>query len=100
MCVCVCVCVCVRARTCAHTPHSSVGKESPCNAGDPASIPGLGRSPGEGNGNPLQYSVFLARESYGWRSLVGHSPWGASVLATKPQPPQFEVLFFFFKIGV
>ena len=37
-------------------PHSSVGKESACNAGDPSSIPGLGRSPGEGNGNPLQYS--------------------------------------------
>ena len=37
-------------------PHSSVGKESACNAGDLASIPGLGRSSGEGNGNPLQYS--------------------------------------------
>ena len=32
------------------------GKESACNAGDPGSIPGSGRSPGEGNGNPLQYS--------------------------------------------
>ena len=31
-------------------------KESACNAGDPGSIPGLGRFPGEGNGNPLQYS--------------------------------------------
>ena len=36
--------------------HSSVGKESACNAGDPGSIPGSGRFPGEGNGNPLQYS--------------------------------------------
>ena len=35
-------------------PRSSVGKESACNAGDLGSIPGLGRSPGEGNGNPLQ----------------------------------------------
>ena len=34
---------------------SSVGKESACSAGDPGSIPELGRSPGEGNGNPLQY---------------------------------------------
>ena len=34
----------------------SDGKVSACNAGDPGSIPGLGRSPGEGNGNPLQYS--------------------------------------------
>ena len=37
-------------------PYSSDGKESACNARDPRSIPGLGRSPGEGNGNPLQYS--------------------------------------------
>ena len=37
-------------------PHTSVGKESACNAGDPGSIPGLGRSPGEGNSNSLQYS--------------------------------------------
>ena len=37
-------------------PGSSDGEESACNAGDPGSIPGLGRSPGEGNGNPLQYS--------------------------------------------
>ena len=37
-------------------PDSSVGKESACNAGDPGSIPGSGRSPGEGKGYPLQYS--------------------------------------------
>ena len=42
-------------------PDSSVGKESACNAGDPGSIPGLGRSPGEGIGHPLLYS---------WASLV------------------------------
>ena len=41
--------------------HSSVGKESACNARDPGLIPGLGRSPGEGIGYPLQYS---------WASLV------------------------------
>ena len=35
---------------------SSIGKESACNAGDPGSIPGLERSPGEGIGYPLQYS--------------------------------------------
>ena len=40
---------------------SSVGKESTCNAGDPGSIPGLGRSPGERIGYPLQYS---------WTSIV------------------------------
>ena len=37
-------------------PGGSDGKESACNAGDLSSIPGLGRSPGGGNGNPLQYS--------------------------------------------
>ena len=37
-------------------PCSSAGKESACNAGDLGSIPGLGRSPGEGKGYPLQYS--------------------------------------------
>ena len=37
-------------------PDSSVGKESSCNAGDPGWIPGLGRSAGEGNSYPLQYS--------------------------------------------
>ena len=42
-------------------PSSSVGKESSCNAEDPGSIPGLGRSVGEGTGYPLQYS---------WASLV------------------------------
>ena len=38
-----------------YIPGGSDGKEFACNAGDPALIPGLGRSPGEGNGNPLQY---------------------------------------------
>ena len=37
-------------------PCGSAGKESACNVGDPGLIPGLGRSPGEGNGYPLQYS--------------------------------------------
>ena len=37
-------------------PNGSNGKESACSAGDPGSVPGLRRSPGEGNGNPLQYS--------------------------------------------
>ena len=41
--------------TCQGSPDSSVDKESACNAGGPSSIPGLGRSPGEGLGYPLQY---------------------------------------------
>ena len=39
-----------------HTHTSVDGKESACNVGDPGLIPGSGISPGEGNGNPLQYS--------------------------------------------
>ena len=39
-----------------HLPGGSDGKTSASNAGDPRSIPGLGKSPGEGNNNPLQYS--------------------------------------------
>ena len=55
-------------------PGGSEVKASASNAGDPGLIPGSGRSPGEGNGNPLQ--VFLLGKSQGWRSLVGYSPWG------------------------
>ena len=46
-------------------PGGSDNKASACNMGDPGLIPGSGRSPGEGNGNPLQYSfhtVFLSGE--------------------------------------
>ena len=57
-------------------PGGSDGKESVCNAGDLGSVPGSGRSPGEGNGNP---PVFLPGESYGQRSLVGYSPRGCRV---------------------
>ena len=49
------------ASTLGGIPHSSVGKESTCNAGEPGSIPRSGRSAGEGIGYPLQYS---------WVSLV------------------------------
>ena len=49
--------VCVYIHTHTHTYiSSSDGKASDCNARDPGLIPGSGRSPGEGNGNPLQYS--------------------------------------------
>ena len=49
-------------------------KESACNAGDLGSIPGLGRFPGGGHGNPVQYSCLV--NPHGQRSLVGYSPWG------------------------
>ena len=48
---------------------------SGCKAGDLGSIPGSGRSPGGGHGNPLQYSC-LENPMDGRRSLVGYSPWG------------------------
>ena len=51
-----------------------LSKASACSAGDLGSIPGLGRSPGEGNGTPLQYSCL--EKFHGLRSLVGYSPWG------------------------
>ena len=66
-------------------PGSSAGKESACNTGDPGSIPGSGRSPGEGIGYPLQYSwAFLVSQmvenpsamwetgarSLGWEDLL------------------------------
>ena len=54
-------------------PGSSAGKESSCNAGDPSSIPGLGSSPGEQIGCPLQYS---------WASLVAQ--------LVKSSPPMWE----------
>ena len=50
---------------------SSVGKESACSAGDPGSIPGLGRSPGEGKGYPLQYSGLEKSMDSPW----GHKEW-------------------------
>ena len=51
--------------------NSSVGKESACNAGDLGSIPGLGGSPGEGNGNPLQYSCLKNHMDRGtWQATV------------------------------
>ena len=52
-------------------PGGSAGKESACNVGDLGSDPGLGRSPGEGKGSPLQYSClenYMDREA--WRAAV------------------------------
>ena len=59
-------------------PDSSIGKESACHAGDPGLIPGSGRFPGEGLGNPLQYSCL--ENPHGRRSLGVYSPWGCKEL--------------------
>ena len=67
--------------------HSSVGKESACNTGDLGLISGSGRSPGEGNGNPLQYSHLenpidrgACQATDHGMARVGHN------LETKPPP--------------
>ena len=52
-------------------PGGSVVKNPPANAGDVGSIPGLGRSPGKGNGNPLQYSCL--------ENLMDRGAWWATV---------------------
>ena len=62
------------------TRGGSEVKVSAHNAGDLGSIPGSGRSPGEGHGNPLQYSCLenpMDGESYGWRSLGGLQSMGS-----------------------
>ena len=66
-------------------PVGSVGKESTCNAGAPGSIPGLGRVPGKGNGNPLQYSCLENPMDRGaWRAIVHGVSRVEHDLATKP----------------
>ena len=56
-------------------PGGSDGKESACSAGDSGLIPGPGRSPGEGNGNPLQYSCL--------KNLMDRGAWQAAVHGVK-----------------
>ena len=60
---------------CKSFPCGSAGKESAHNAGDLGSIPGLGRSPGEGNGYPLQYSGLEDfMDSRAWQATVYEIP--------------------------
>ena len=59
-------------RQCEGFPGSSAGKESACNAGDLGLIPGLGRSPEGGHGDPLQYSCL--ENPHGQKSLAGYPP--------------------------
>ena len=58
----------------------SDSKESTCNSGDLGLVPGLGRSPRGGHGNPPQYSCL--ENPHGQRSLAGYSPWGHKQLTT------------------
>ena len=70
---------------------AQVIKASVCNAGDMGSIPGSGRSPGEGNWQPTP--VLLPEKFHGWRSLIGYSPWGHR------EPETTERLHFHFERG-
>ena len=75
-------------------PGGSVCKESACSAGDLGLIPGLGRSPGEGNGNPLQYSCLGNPKDRGalQASIHGVAEVGHD-LVTKPPLPSPRLLF-------
>ena len=64
-------------------PGGSDGKESACNVRDLGSMPGSGKYPGEGHGNPLQFSCL--EHLHGQRSLVGYSPWGLKESDTTEQ---------------
>ena len=71
-------------------PHSSSSKESACNVGDPGSIPGLGRFPGQRNGKPLQYSCLEnPMERGAWETTVHEVARVGHDLSTKP-PPKFS----------
>ena len=66
-----------------HSSKPSILWCSACNEADLGSIPGLGRSPGGGHGNPIQYSCL--EDPHGQRSLVGYSPWGLKESGTTGQ---------------
>ena len=68
------ICVKVGSLLKSGLPCGSDGKESACKARDLGLIPGLGRSPGGGHGNPLQYTCL--EDPLGQRSQEGYSPWG------------------------
>ena len=72
-------------------PGGSDSKESVYNAGDPGSIPRLGRSPGKGNGYPLQCSSL--ENPHGQRSLVDYSPWGHKESDTTERLAHFRSSF-------
>ena len=81
------------------------GKESACNAGELDSIPGLGRSPGGGHGNPLQCSCL--KNPHGQRNLEGYRPWSHKESDTAKRlsihthtHTHTQTFFFFFNVAV
>ena len=73
-------------------PGGSDGKESACSAGDPGSIPGLGRSPGKGNGNPLQCSCLE-------KSMDGGA-WRATAMGREESDVTERLHFLFFHLNI
>ena len=85
----------VDLNTCKGFPGGSDGKESTCNEGDLGSISGSGRSPGEGDGNPLKYSclensvdtgAWLAMQSMGSRRVGYNLATNSYLLSLCPEP--------------
>ena len=75
---------------------SLVGKESACCAGDLDSIPGMGRSPGEGNGKPLQYSCLgNPTDRRAWWATAHWVPRAGLDFGTKPPPPLLGLPYIF-----
>ena len=72
-------------------PGGSDGRESAVSAGDPGSLPGSGRSPGEGYGNPLQYSCL--------EKSMGRGAWRATVHGVK-ESDTTEYLTFLFSVPI
>ena len=73
-------------------PGGSDGKESACSAGDPDSIPGSGRSPGEGNGNPLQHSCL--------ENPMDGGAWSATVHGVAKSQTWLSDFCFFFSLSL
>ena len=76
-------------------PVGSIVKNPPASVGDLGSIPGLGRSPGEGNEYPFQYSCLENPMDRGaWRAMVHGVTRVGHNLATKPPPPGSNIFLF------
>ena len=73
-------------------PGGPDGKESACNGGDPGLIPGSGRSPGEGNGNTLQYSCL--------ENPMDRGAWWATVHGVTKSQIQLSDFYFHFALAV
>ena len=80
-------------------PGGSDSRESACNAGDLGSIPGLGRSPGEGNGNPLQYSCLENSIDRGawWATVHGVTEQWYGLIPFSQQPVKLALLHILYK---